>query len=341
MLAFATVVVHGRNGLMRSPMISNPTSNKGSKKLLQHIQRAFYATRPTGFRAAAPVKRRTLMEALKAPASDTPFIWGRAIALGGGVTGLGYLCYYGLGLSNELTTLEKSVLWPPYVKERIHATYAYLAGSVAITAVSAVAVSRNPMMMNLMMRQGWMALIGTFAAMIGTGMVARSIEYRPGGVGAKQLAWIVHTAVMGAVIAPLTLLGGPIMARAALYTGGLIAGLSTTALVAPTDRFVNGAGWLSMGLGVVVAASVGTWFLPPTTMLGAGIYSIALYGGLVVFGAFMLYDTKRVIRAAETHPVFGVKPFDPINAQMGIYMDAMNIFIRIAMILSGGGSRRK
>jgi len=336
----SAAVVLCRNGII----VSSPISNRGSKKLLQQVQRAFYATRPAGstFRAAAPkvVRRRTLMETLKAPASDTPFVVGRAFALGGGVVGLGYLCYYGLGLSDKPGTLEQSMLWPQHVRDRIHSTYSYLAGSIAITAASAVAVSRNPRLMNLMMRQSWLALIGTFAAMIGTGMVCRSIEYKP-GVGAKQLAWVLHAAVMGAVIAPLTLLGGPIMLRAALYTGGLVGGLSTAAICAPSDRFLNMGGVLGMGLGAVVVASIGTWFLPPTTMIGAGLYSIALYGGLVVFGGFLLYDTQRVIRAAESHPMYGVRPFDPINAQMGVYLDALNIFIRIAMILAGGGQRRK
>ena len=65
------------------------------------------------------------------------------------------------------------------------------------------------------------AMLGTLAAMIGSGMVVRSIPYQE-GFGAKQLAWIVHSGIIGAVIAPLTLLGGPVMMRAALYTAGVV-----------------------------------------------------------------------------------------------------------------------
>lgn len=55
-------------------------------------------------------------------------------------------------------------------------------------------------------------------------------------------------------------------------------------------------------------------FLPPTTALGAGLYSIALYGGLLLFSGFLLYDTQRIIRVAETHPANhpAVRPFDPV-----------------------------
>lgn len=52
-------------------------------------------------------------------------------------------------------------------------------------------------------------------AMVGTGMLTQSLEYKP-GIGPKQLSWILHTAVIGGVLAPFCLLGGPILTRAAL-----------------------------------------------------------------------------------------------------------------------------
>ncbi|EEC04065.1 growth hormone inducible transmembrane protein, putative [Ixodes scapularis] len=82
-------------------------------------------------------------------------------------------------------------------------------------------------------------------------------------------------------------------------------------------------------------------FLPASTALGAGLYSISMYGGLVLFGGFLLYDTQRIVKMAEVYPPYALKPYDPINASISIYLDTLNIFIRIAMILAGGGSRRK
>ena len=91
--------------------------------------------------------------------------------------GLGALAYYGLGLSAEPGTLEYSVMWPQYVKDRIHSTYAYFGGSCIVTALSAAAAFRSPTMMNLMMRNSWLVIGGTMAAMIGTGMVVRLVFY--------------------------------------------------------------------------------------------------------------------------------------------------------------------
>lgn len=116
---------------------------------------------------------------------------GRMVLAGGAAVGLGALCYYGLGMSNEMGAIERAVwvtlfcvfllslvpflkihhhltdfllffpcrIWPQYVKDRIHSTYMYFAGSVGLTALSAVAVSRNPAIMGLMMGGSWMVSI--------------------------------------------------------------------------------------------------------------------------------------------------------------------------------------
>ena len=68
------------------------------------------------------------------------------------------------------------------------------------------------------------SIAATFAAMIGSGIVVRSMPYTE-GVGGKQLAWMVHAGIMGAVVAPLCLLGGPIITRAACYTAGVVGGM--------------------------------------------------------------------------------------------------------------------
>jgi FtsH-binding integral membrane protein len=78
-------------------------------------------------------------------------------------------------------------------------------------------------------------------------------------------------------------------------------------------------------------------FLPPTTRLGLSLYSISIYGGLVLFSMFLLYDTQKIVHKAETS-----MRFDPVNESISIYLDILNIFMRIAMILAnGGGSKRK
>ena len=59
--------------------------------------------------------------------------------------------------------------------------------------------------------------------MIGTNMLVHSIPYQK-GFGAKQMAWLLHAGVLGAIVAPVTMLGGPILIRAAWYTAGVVGG---------------------------------------------------------------------------------------------------------------------
>ena len=117
------------------------------------------------------------------------------------------------------------------------------------------------------------SMIGTFALMIGSGVLCQSIAYQP-GIGAKQMAWALHCAIIGAVVAPLCFLGGPILTRAALYTTGVVGGLSTVACCAPSDKFMYMGGPLAVGLGLVLASSLAGMWLPPTTVVGAGGFGL-------------------------------------------------------------------
>ncbi len=70
--------------------------------------------------------------------------------------GIGALAFYGLGLSNEAGIIEKSSVWPQYVRDRLASTYGYVAAGLAFTAGSAVAAARSPVIMNLVMRNSIM-----------------------------------------------------------------------------------------------------------------------------------------------------------------------------------------
>ena len=266
---------------------------------------------------------------------------GRASLAGASLLGIGGLCYYGLGLSSQSGAVDRVALWPEYVRKRIRDTYMYFGGSILATAGSAVAIFKNPTLFRIVASNGMMALFVSIAALIGTSMLCRSIEYKP-GFGAKQITWLMHTAVVGAVIAPLAILGGPLLVRAAWYTAGIVGGLSTIAMCAPSDKFLNMGGPLAAGLGVVFVSNIASFFFPPTSNIGLGLYSVVMYGGLILFSAFLLYDTQRIVHHAESvpHPAYGLKPYDPINASMSIYMDTINIFIRIAMMLAGNNRKK-
>lgn len=61
------------------------------------------------------------------------------------------------------------------------------------------------------------------------------------------------------------------------------------------------------------------------------IYNIWLWGGLGLTSALTLYDTQAIIYRAKT-----MQNFDPLGNSIGMYMNAINFFVRILMIMQGG-----
>ncbi|XP_064175231.1 growth hormone-inducible transmembrane protein [Anguilla rostrata] len=340
-------VIGLRSALAQSSPTLRSSFLKSSQPLLKPSQG--YSTKARfGFRRGKTAKDQ-LKEAAFEPSAET-FIkvdnMGRMLLGGGAAVGLGALCYYGLGMSNEIGAIEKAVYdhrpscrIQPFKTHELH-SHIHMSAASGFTALSAMAVSRTPALMGLMMRGSWLAIGATFAAMIGAGMLVRSISYEHSPIP-KHLAWMFHAGVMGAVVAPLTLLGGPLIVRAAWYTAGIVGGLSTVAMCAPSEKFLNMGGPLAVGLGVVFASSIGSMFLPPTSPFGAGLYGVAVYGGLILFSMFLLYDTQKVIKRAETYPLYAAQKYDPINSCLGIYMDTLNIFMRMVMILANGGAGKR
>ncbi|CAJ0565938.1 unnamed protein product, partial [Mesorhabditis spiculigera] len=285
----------------------------------------------------------TLKERLLGPTTGKPYLYGTYALIGASAFGIAALGYYGLGMSSGSSIIQNSALWPQYVRDRLHTTYGYLGAGLGITAAAGVAASRNAMIMRLTSSGSILGMFATLAVIIGTSAVCQSVPYENTFV--KHVAWAVHCGALGAVLAPMVYMGGPALMRAAWYTAGLVAGLSATAITAPSEKFLMMAGPLGMGLGVVFVANIGCFFFPPHSALGASLASVVVYGGLILFSAFLLYNTQRLVKQAEMHPqpgyYEGVRQFDSINAQLGIYMNILNIFMRMAMITGEGSNRRK
>lgn len=171
--------------------------------------------------------------------------------------GIGTLCFYMMQrTSDSFSIADKAALWPPYVRDRIHATYGFFALSNVVTAATAISVFRHPTLFRYASRATIPAMLLGMAAVIGSGVVMRAIPYTD-GVGLKHGAWLLHCSTLGFMLAPVCMLGGQVIQRAALYTLGIVGGLSAVAVSAPSDKFLYMGTPLAMGLGLVFAASIG------------------------------------------------------------------------------------
>jgi modulator of FtsH protease len=115
----------------------------------------------------------------------------------------------------------------------------------------------------------------------------------------------------------------------ALAFGGTALIFFTMATIATVSKrdFSAWGQWLFVGLIVVIIASVVNMFLQmPALMLALSVVSI------VIFSGFMVFDIQRVVRGGETNY---------ITATLSIYLDLINVFQNLLMILGifGGSSR--
>lgn len=71
---------------------------------------------------------------------------------------------------------------------------------------------------------------------------------------------------------------GPLVARAAIYTAGVVGGLTLTAACAPSEKYLHMGGPLSLGLGVVLVASLGESSSFPTDLSPKTLITIIMFG---------------------------------------------------------------
>ena len=60
------------------------------------------------------------------------------------------------------------------------------------------------------------SLLGTVAIAFTSGYACHSLPYEK-GLSSKKLLWVLHNLLLGSSVAPLSVLGGPVMLHAAFY----------------------------------------------------------------------------------------------------------------------------
>ncbi|ORY39002.1 hypothetical protein BCR33DRAFT_788453 [Rhizoclosmatium globosum] len=270
------------------------------------------------------------------------FPWTKALGLGvavglGGVAidaALNSATASNAGVVTDFDTLATN----SFVREYLSESFRYVGAALALTASSAFALHRSPSFQRAMARSPIAASIGglvvTIGAMIGT------MNTDPTNTVQKHVLFATFALAKGAMLSPLFFLNPAILARAGLYTAAIVGSLSFVAATAKTDRFLYLGGPLFAGLCVVALSSLGAAFLPASSVALPFLHSLSLYGGLVVFGGFVLYDTQKVMAHGRLVSR-GVQKRDTVNESIGIYLDFINIFVRMVQILAMGGSNKR
>lgn len=202
----------------------------------------------------------------------------------------------------------------PLVQDRIRKTLMYFGGGLAVTGGLTAAMRSSLFALN----HPWMLLFGSIGCMIGT--MFTNYETQP---LLKHLLWGGFMGFMGLSLVPLIQMASmPIIYDALFATGITVGGLGVVAYNAPSEQFLMWGGALGMGCAAMFGIGLANMFWPSPALM-----NIWLYGGLVLFSAFVLYDTQKIIHSAKTKT-----RFDPINESLGIYLDTIMLFERFLII---------
>lgn len=258
------------------------------------------------------------------------------VLIGLGVVGLGgfglYHMYKKSCLPDSFSTIETetnidAITQITQIEQttatRVKSAYKYVLGGLGLTAGLSALLFKTQLPHAIINSNKWLVLGCSLAAIIPTLIGTMATDYHQNPV-LKHALWSGFNLSMAGTLCTLGFFGGALIAQAALATACVVGGLSFVAMNAKPGALETYEPMFGIGLGVIVAAALGNFIFPVPFL-----HNLVLYGGLAVFSGLTLTDTRRVIKMAEEQ-----ETFDPINASLNLYLDAINIFIRVLEIMA-------
>ncbi|KAK2079284.1 hypothetical protein QBZ16_002975 [Prototheca wickerhamii] len=159
------------------------------------------------------------------------------------------------------------------------------------------------------MRTGFGGTLGILG-FIGCSLALSLIPASPAN-GTKRLGLLA-----GAAFSQGTSLGPLINVAFYLYPGA-------AALLARRRSYLYLGGILSSAMSLFITMRFATWFVGG----GAALFQAELYGGLLIFAGYVVFDTQLAIEKAESGRG------DVISTALDLFVDLVAIFVRLLVIL--------
>ncbi|KIK30291.1 hypothetical protein PISMIDRAFT_391940 [Pisolithus microcarpus 441] len=242
----------------------------------------------------------------------------------------------------------------PAERSYLHDSFKYTAGGLVLTALTARSMFRAGLPFRMMAANPWAVLGVSLVGSIGTMM---GVYYTPPEQSVqKHLFWAAFNVCQGATLSPIFFFSPAILARAALYTCGVVGALSYVGATAKfvsrfvflhrfflitgrTEKYLYMGGPLLAGVTVVALSSVAPIALPLGLRGLAVAEALSIYGGLAVFSGFVLYDTQKILQHGRAVKM-GLMTPDPIGEAISLELDMINIFIRMVQVLAMRSDRK-
>jgi len=223
----------------------------------------------------------------------------------------------------DVDPIEKAEPDAQLVAERVSQVYAYTAIAFAATCITAFVSAKigfAASVLSAAISAPWMTAI--FLTAVGISLLYMTKVTSPEDSTMKHGAFGAFAVFEGVAISPLVLVNSAAFAAASATTVGVVGGLGILAMTLK-ESFEKYEKILMVALGAIAAASIGACFFPGA--LGAFAHQVSYVGGFALFSALVIYDTHKVRSEAANEEAV----FDPINHSVEIYLDAMNILVRL------------
>jgi len=229
---------------------------------------------------------------------------------------------------------------PDYERSYLNDTFMHTGLGIGIIAVAARTLHQSGWSYRLMSFNPWLVIGVSLAASIGT--MYGTFRTHPDNYVQKYALWAGFNLAQAAVLSPLLFMSPAILARAGLYTVGMMGSIAFVGATAKQEKYLYLGGPLLAGVAVVAISGFAPLVLPATAVRTlAWSENIWLYGGLAVFGGFTLYDVQKILHHARMAER-GLVRKDVVNESISLELDFINIFIRMVQILGmrQGNNRR-
>ena len=227
------------------------------------------------------------------------------------------------------TAFGQPVLIDTRVGVFLRAVYSWMAGGLAITALTASVIARSPSIVTaIATNRGWFWALAI--AQLGV-VVVLSARVQQLAASTAALLFVVYAALTGVTMSFVLLVyTGESVSSTFLVTAGMFAGLAAYGTL--TQRSLAGMGqFLLMGLiGVVLASLVGLFWH------NDGLQFVISVIGVLVFTGLTAYDAQR-LRSMALSVGEGQSGSYAIVGALTLYLDFINLFL---FLLRFTGNRR-
>ncbi|KAJ5601912.1 hypothetical protein N7510_011446 [Penicillium lagena] len=228
---------------------------------------------------------------------------------------------------------------PAFERSFLNETFMHTGLGIGIIGIAARALHMNGWSYRLMAFNPWvvvgLGLVGSIGTMYGTFYTS------PDNYVMKYGLWTAFNLTQAALLSPLMFMHPALLARAGLYTVGMMGSIAFVGATAKQEKYLYLGAPLLAGVTIVALSGFAPLVLPATaarTLMWSE--RIWLYGGLAVFGGFTLYDVQKILHHARLAER-GLIQRDVVNESVSLELDFINIFIRMVQILGMRSNNRK